>query len=51
VDNFIAVSMDCVTVNIIRMILHGRWRVVMRLECSALQWTLSGRYFAAGGQW
>ena len=32
-------------------ILHGRWTVLLKLECSALQWTLCGRYFTASGQW
>ena len=43
--------MKCVTVNIIWKILHSRWTVVLQLEWSALQWTLSGRYFTADGQW
>jgi len=50
VDIFIAASMNCVTVNIIWKILHSRWTVVLQLECSALQWTLYGKYFTAGGQ-
>ena len=32
-------------------ILQSRWTVVLHLEWSVLQWTLSGRYFSAGGQW
>jgi len=40
-----------VTVNIIWKIFHSKWRVVLQFEWSALQWTLSGRYFRASGQW
>ena len=43
--------MECVTVNIMWKVLHSRWTVVLQLEWSVLQWTLSGRYFTAGGQW
>jgi len=51
VDSGIAARMECVTVNIIWKILHNRRTVVLQLECSVLQWTLSGRYFTTGGQW
>jgi len=51
VDSGIAGWMYCVTVNIICIILYSRWIVLLRLECSVLHWTLSGRYFTAGGQW
>ena len=51
VDSDIAAWMKFVTVNIIWKILYSRWTVVLELECSALQWTLSERYFAACGQW
>ena len=40
-DSGIAARMKCVTVNIIWKILHSRWTVVLQLEWSALQWTLS----------
>ena len=40
VDSGIAAWMECVTVNIMWKILHGRWTVVLQLECSVLQWTL-----------
>jgi len=46
-----AVWIECVTVNIIWKILHSRWTVVLQFERSALQWTLSGRYFTADVQW
>ena len=51
VDSGIAAWMECVTVNIIWKILHSRWKVVLQVERIVLQWTLSGRYFTAGGQW
>jgi len=51
VDSGIADWMKCVTVNIMRKILHSRWTVVLQLKSSVLLWTLSGRYFTAGGQW
>jgi len=50
VDSCIAAWMACVTVNIMWKILHSKWTVVLQLEWSALQWTLCGRYFTAGGQ-
>jgi len=50
VDSGIAPWMECVTVNIIWKILHSTWTVVLQLEWSVLQWTLSGRYFTARGQ-
>jgi len=43
--------MKCFAVNIIWKILHSLRRVVLQLERSALQRTLSERYFTAGGQW
>jgi hypothetical protein len=49
VDSGVAACMKCVTVNIICKILHRRWTVLLQLERNALQWTLSGRYFTAGG--
>jgi len=39
----------CFTVNIICKILHDRWILVWQLKWCALHWTLSGRYFTAGG--
>jgi hypothetical protein len=51
VDNGIVAWMECVTVNSIWKILHIRWTVVLLLEWSVLQWTLSGIYFTTGGQW
>jgi len=42
--------MECVTVNITWRILHNRWTVLLQLEWSVLQWTLSGRYFTTGEQ-
>jgi len=50
VDSGIAAWMECVTVNIIWKILHGSWTLVLQLASSALQWTLCGSYFTAGGQ-
>jgi len=50
-DSGIAARMKCVTVNIIWKVLHRWWTVVLQLEWSVLQWTLSGRYFTAGGHW
>jgi hypothetical protein len=50
VDSSIAAWNECVTVNIIWKIIHSWWTVVFQLEWSVLQWTLSGRYFTAGGQ-
>jgi len=44
-DSGIAGWMKCVTVNIICKILGCRWTVVLHLECSALQWTLSVKIF------
>jgi hypothetical protein len=43
--------MKCVTLKIKWKILCSSWRVILQLEYSVLQLTLSGRYFAAGGQW
>jgi len=51
VDSGIAGWMECVTVNFIWNVLHGRWTVVLQLEWSVLEWTLCGRYCTAGGQW
>jgi len=51
VDSGITGWMECVTVNIIWMILHRRWTVVLQFEWSVLLWILYGRYFTAGGQW
>jgi len=51
VDRCIAAWMKCVTLNIIWKVLHCMWTVVLRFEWSVLQWTLSGKYFTAGGQW
>ena len=51
VDSGIAARMECVTVNIRWKIFHSRWTVVLQFECIVLQWTLSGRYFTASGQW
>jgi hypothetical protein len=50
-DSGIAGWMECVTVNIIRKILHSRWTVFLQFECSVLQRILFGRYFTACGQW
>jgi len=38
VDIDIAGWMECVTVNIMWKVLHSRWTVVLRGECSVLQW-------------
>ena len=32
-------------------VLHSRWTVVLWVERSVLQRTVSGRYCTAGGQW
>jgi len=37
VDSDIGVLMECVTVNIIWKILHGRWTLVLEFEWSVLQ--------------
>jgi len=50
VDSAFAAWMECVTVYIIWKILHNRWTVVLQLEWSVLQWTLSGSCFTNGGQ-
>ena len=50
VDSGIAAWMECFTLNIIWKILRSWWTVVLQLCWSALQWTLSGRYFTAYGQ-
>ena len=50
-DSSIAAWMNCVTVNIIWKMPHNMRTVSLRLEWSMWQWTLSGRYFTAGGQW
>ena len=42
--------MDCVTLNLMRNVLHSRWIVVLWLEWGVLQCTVSGSYFTAGGQ-
>ena len=44
VYSVIAAWIKCVTVNIIWKLLHNRLTVVLQLEWSVLQWTLSGRY-------
>jgi len=49
VDSSIVPWMECVTVNIMWKVLHSRWTVVLWLEWSVLEWTLCGRYWAAGG--
>jgi len=42
VDSGIGAWIKCVTVNFIWKILHSMWTVVLQLEWSGLQWTLSG---------
>ena len=51
VDSVIAAWTKCVTVNLIWELLHNRWTVVLQLEWCVIQWTLSGRYITACGQW
>jgi len=51
VDSGITVWLECVTVNIVWMILHSRWTVVLKFGWSVLQWTLCGWYCTAGGPW
>ena len=36
-ESFVAGSMDCVTVNIMLNLVHGRRTVVLQFECSVLQ--------------
>jgi len=43
--------MKCVTVNIMRKVLHSMWTVLLQVGWSVLQLTLCGRYCTAGGQW
>jgi len=50
VDSKIADWMECVTVNIMWMLLHSSWTVLLQLDWSVLQWTLFGSYCTAGGQ-
>ena len=50
VDRAIVGSMECVSVNIMWKLLHGRWTVVFWLERSVLQWGISGRNCKAGGE-
>ena len=40
VDSCIAAWMDCVAVNIMWMVLHSKWTVLLQLELIVLQWTL-----------
>ena len=51
VDSCIVGWMECVTVNILWKVLHNRWTVVLWVEWNVLQWTLSGKYSTACGQW
>ena len=51
VESGIFFWIEWVAVYIIWKIFHRRWTVVFQLEWSALQWTLYGRYFTAGGPW
>ena len=51
VGSFIVGWMGCFTVNSMWMLVHSRWTVILWVECSALQWTVCGRYCRAGGQW
>jgi len=48
VDSVIAGWMECVTVNFMWKVLHSNWTVLLQLECTVFQWTLSGRYFTVG---
>jgi len=50
VDSVLAAWIVCVTVNIMRKVLHGRWTVLLWVEWIVLQWTVCGRYCKAGGQ-
>jgi len=43
--------MTFITVNFIWKLLKCMWTLVMQCEWSALQWTLYGKYFTAGGHW
>jgi hypothetical protein len=51
VDRGIVAWMECVTVNSMWKVLHFRWRVLLWLEWSVLQWTICVRYCTADGQW
>jgi hypothetical protein len=42
--------MEFVTLNNVWKVLHSGWTVVLEVEWSVLQCTMSGRYFTAGGQ-
>ena len=50
VDSDTAVTMECVTVNIMWKILYRKWTVVLQVEWSVIQRTLCGGYCTAGGQ-
>jgi hypothetical protein len=51
VNTDIAFWMNCLTVNIIWMILKSRWTLILHFEWIYLQWILYGRYLKAGEQW
>jgi len=51
VESGIVCWMECVTVNCMWKVLHSRWKVVLCVEWSVLQWTVCGRYYTVGGQW
>jgi len=49
-DSGIVGWMDCVTENSMWKVLHSGWTELLWVEWSALQWTVCGSYFTAGGQ-
>ena len=51
VDSSIISWMVCVTVNIMWMVLHSRWKVLFWVEWNIVHWTLRGRDCTAGRVW
>jgi len=47
-DNNIRAWKNCDIFKINWTVLQNRWNLLLQLEWSALQWTLSGRYFTSG---
>ena len=50
-DRVIAPWMKCVRVTITWKVHYRKWKLVLQLEWSVLQWTFYGRYFTECGQW
>ena len=45
-----AEHVDSATVNFMWKVLHSRWKVVLWVEWSVLQWAVCGSFFPAGGK-